>query len=86
MAAEAGLALYHYQACGYCARVRALLQQLGIEIELRDILQDRSHLRDLVGATGRQTVPCLRIEGAEETQWMHESRDIVRYLGERFGA
>jgi glutathione S-transferase len=40
-----------------------------------------------VKATGRQTVPCLRIERADgSVEWMHESEDINAYLKERFGS
>ena len=54
--------------------------------ELRDIHADPQRLRELVDATGRQTVPCLRISGeAGESRWVHESSDIIAYLRERFG-
>ena len=83
-----GLALYEYMSCGYCARVRSALDRLGVDLERRDIQRDRDHLRDLVEATGRTTVPCLRIEleGEGDVEWMHESGDIVRYLEERAAA
>ena len=38
MPVEPGLALYQYMGCGYCARVRAAIEKLGVEIELRDTL------------------------------------------------
>ena len=83
----AGHSLYFYPSCGYCRMVGQAIDQLGIEVELRDIHGDGPHLEDLIAATGRQMVPCLRIESEDgETRWMHESRDIISYLGERFGS
>ncbi|MCG8590402.1 MAG: glutathione S-transferase N-terminal domain-containing protein [Proteobacteria bacterium] len=80
------LSLYHFDGCPFCARVRQALARLGLSIELRDIQADAAHRRALVEATGRQMVPCLRIErGASEVEWMHESADIVRWLEEHFG-
>jgi glutathione S-transferase len=88
MAKVDGLSLYHYEGCMWCAMVQRALAQLGIEIEQCNIYEDARHMRDLVEATGRQTVPCLRIRAAgegREDRWMHESRDIIAYLKERFG-
>ena len=79
-----GLSLYHYRGCMFCAMVQRALQQLGVEIAERDIHREPEHLRALVDATGRQTVPCLRIEEAGEDRWMHESSEIIAYLQERF--
>jgi glutathione S-transferase len=75
------LSLYHYAGCPFCSLVRRAMGELGLEIELRDIHQDPDRRRELVEATGRQTVPCLRIETDDgEVQWMHESRHIIEYL------
>jgi glutathione S-transferase len=75
-----GLSLYHFVGCPYCARVRDAMARRDLEIELRDI-QTHPHFRnELIAATGKQMVPCLRIEQAGGARWMHESADIVRYL------
>ncbi len=76
-----GLALYHFQGCPYCQRVRDAIDRLGLEIGRRDIQLDPSYREELFAATGRTTVPCLRIEDASgSVQWMHESSDIISYL------
>lgn len=80
------LSLYYFDGCPYCARVRSAIDRLGLDVELRDIQRDSAHRRDLVEATGRQTVPCLRIDRPEGTRWMHESLDIVRYLESEISA
>jgi len=75
------LALYHFEGCGYCYRVRDVIDELGIEVELRDIFENRDWFDELVEARGRRTVPVLRITSADgEEHWMPESRDIIRYL------
>jgi glutaredoxin len=75
------LSLYHFSGCPYCALVRRAIDQLGLDVELRNILESSERRRELVEATGRQTVPCLRIESQDGgVRWMHESRDIVDYL------
>ena len=80
------LSLYQYDACPYCARVRSALDRLNVSIEIRDTLEDPSRLAELIEATGRRTVPVLRIEAVGgEVTWLPESADIVRYLEERFG-
>jgi glutathione S-transferase len=78
------LSLYHFDSCPYCQRVRRVLAELGVEVELRDIEEDRGHLRALLEARGRRTVPVLRIRGAEGDEWMPESADIIAYLRRRF--
>lgn len=75
-----GLSLYHFESCPYCQRVRAAMARLSLELELRDIQVQPKYREELVAATGRQMVPCLRIEDGGKTRWMHESADIIRYL------
>jgi len=81
-----GLSLYHTPFCPYCERVRVTARRLGLDLPLRDIHESFAHLEELVEATGRQSVPCLRIEGEDgSVEWMHESEDIAAYLEARFG-
>jgi len=74
------LSLYQYESCYYCRKVRGALRDLGLEIEIRDIHRERRWLDELVEARGRRTVPVLRIEGEDGTEWMPESEDIIAYL------
>lgn len=84
--AEDKLALYHFDGCPYCSMVRSAIDQLGIDIELRDIFQDSQYCDELVEARGRATVPVLKIVSpAGEDRWMPESRDIVSYLQTTYG-
>ena len=82
-----GISLYYYDSCPYCRMVLRAAEELDLELELRDVLRNDAYLRELVEATGRRTVPCLRIESESgDVRWMHESLDIVAYLNERFAS
>ena len=79
------LSLYQTQFCPYCERVRRAAHRLGLQLELRDVNQNSAFRRELIAATGGQTVPCLRIApDGRDGEWMHESAHIVAYLEERF--
>lgn len=83
--ADERLALYHFEGCPYCTRVRNVLRELDLEVELRDTLYDGDHAAELARATGRQTVPVLRIEQPDgSVRWLPESADIIAYLRNRF--
>lgn len=76
------LSLYYHPYCGYCSRVLYALQNLELEIDLKDIARNPDSLQELIDGTGRRTTPCLRITDPTTNQikWMHESRDIIQYL------
>ena len=79
--------LFKSDTCGFCFRVRAYVDQLGMELPLRDVHTDAYAFRELLQGGGKSTVPCLRIERSTDTgtqvEWMYESLDIMQYLGER---
>ncbi|MBW2460394.1 MAG: glutathione S-transferase N-terminal domain-containing protein [Deltaproteobacteria bacterium] len=79
------LTLFHYSGCFYCERVRGALEDLGLTLAERNIVENADAKREIVEARGRKTVPVLRIEEEGGYRYMGESRDIVRYLYERFG-
>lgn len=77
------LSLYHRSFCIFCSRVIGVINRLQIEIDDKNIWNDKQALQELQRATGRSTVPVLRIEFADgEVTWMSESNDIVLYLSE----
>jgi glutathione S-transferase len=82
------LALYQYDACPFCARVRMVMDRLGIDdIEIRDTLRDPANRAELIAGGGRATVPCLRIDHSDgRTQWMYESARIVDYLRAKYAS
>lgn len=70
------LALYKYDSCPFCVRVLRKLQQLEVEVELRDTRSQPEHRRHLQEQTGRTQVPCLFID----EQPLFESADIITWL------
>ena len=81
------LALYHYDSCPFCVRVRQMIQSLGLEIELRNTQLSPEHRAELVAGGGTAQVPCLRIEEpAGDIAWLYESAAIGQYLQSRFSA
>lgn len=77
------LALYNSASCWFCARVRQTIDQLGMDVEIRDAVGDARHRAELLAGGGKTQVPCLRIEDASgDVRWMYESADICRYLEE----
>ncbi len=82
---EEKLALYYYDACPFCRRVLRVIDELGVDVERRDILRNPEHRTDLIAARGRQTVPVLRCTWDGGERWMPESSDIIAYLRKRFG-
>lgn len=78
------LALYYTPTCPFCVRVLRVIDQLNIDVELRDVWLDEGYRAELREARGRTTVPVLRCTSSAKDRWMPESADIVRYLRERF--
>lgn len=79
------LALYMKPGCFYCRRVLEALEALDLSIEERDISRIELFRDELREATGRTTVPMLKITDKQgQVSWMPESKDIIRYLRERF--
>lgn len=87
-AETAALALYHFEACPFCVKVRRHMKRRALNIELRDVKRNRTYDKELVAEGGKFQVPCLRIidQATGSTQWLYESDDIIRYLDQRFPA
>jgi glutaredoxin len=83
----ARLRLYHFEACPFCRKVRRDVRLLGLKLEHHDIKKDPARREELIAGGGKRQVPCLRIaESDGSVRWLYESRDISRYLTERFAA
>lgn len=77
----AKLALYQFQACPFCVKVRREIRRHGLNIELRDARNDPAHKEALIAGGGRHKVPCLQISnGGGQPTWLYESDDIIAYL------
>ncbi|MGB0629539.1 MAG: glutaredoxin family protein [Alphaproteobacteria bacterium] len=74
-------ALYQFNACPFCVKVRRELRRHGLNIELRDARNDAAHKQALIEGGGRFKVPCLQIAAdTGEPTWLYESDDIIAYL------
>ncbi|MGC9494451.1 glutaredoxin family protein [Vibrio genomosp. F10] len=78
------LALYQFEACPFCVKVRRAMKRQSVSFELRDAKNDPTHRGTLLTQGGALKVPCLRIEKDGQTTWMYESSDIVTYLEKEF--
>lgn len=78
------LALYHYDSCPFCAKTRRSIDELNVDVELRNIELNHQHRIDLQQGCHKTTVPCLRVDNSNgETQWLYESDDIIHYLAQQ---
>lgn len=81
------LALYQFNTCPFCMKVRQEMRRLSLNVERRDAQQEGAHRADLVSGAGQAKVPCLRITDASgNSQWLVESGAINAYLNERFAS
>ena len=86
-AQTADLALYHYQACPFCVKVRRAMKRQSLKIESRDVKRSHSARDELLAGGGDLKVPCLRIEDDQgQTEWMYESGEIIEYLQNRYAS
>ena len=69
--------LYVKPGCPFCARVDRFMENAGIELEQRSILEGTNR-DDLIAVGGKAQVPCLIVDGKP----MYESMDIIKFLNE----
>jgi glutaredoxin len=81
------LALYQYEACPFCVKVRRAMKRQGLNIQTRDIKRCDASREELLAGGGDLKVPCLRVdEGDAGVRWMYESREIIGFLEGKFAA
>lgn len=79
------LALYQFNTCPFCIKVRQEMRRLSLPIEKRDAQHNTTNRDELLQGSGATKVPCLKITEANgETRWLQDSKAIVAYLRERF--
>ena len=82
----ANLALYQFHACPFCIITRRTMRKLGLNIELRDALNDPQWEQELIEQGGKRQVPCLRINKEDgKVEWLYESSEIKGYLQRQYG-
>jgi glutaredoxin len=81
------LALYQFNTCPFCIKVRQEMRRLSLPIEKRDAQHNTANREQLLQGSGATKVPCLQITEANgQTRWLQDSATIVAYLRERFAA
>jgi glutaredoxin len=79
------LALYQFNTCPFCIKVRQEMRRLSLPIEKRDAQHHVANRDELHQGSGATKVPCLKItEAYGETRWLQDSNAIVAHLRERF--
>lgn len=79
------LALYQFQTCPFCIKVRQEMRRLSLNIAHLDAQSEGPHRQALLQGGGQTKVPCLKITDASgNSQWLYESEKIVAYLRGRF--
>lgn len=76
------ITLFQFEHCPFCAKVRAKLDQMGLEYEKINVPYDREdpQRKELFEKSGVPTVPVLKIDG----KYIGESGEIIKYLEENF--
>lgn len=75
------MALYEFEACPFCIKVRREMKRLSLTIERRDVLKNEKWEQELIDQGGKRKVPCLKILQEDgSSQWMYESQTIIDYL------
>ncbi|NLS14572.1 glutaredoxin [Vibrio sp. SM6] len=77
-------ALYQFEACPFCVKVRRALKRQSVDIELRDAKNNVQFRQELETQGGKIKVPCLRIEQNGHVEWLYESNDIVAFIQREF--
>ena len=79
------LALYQFNTCPFCIKVRQEMRRLSLPIEKRDAQHNTANRDELMQGSGATKVPCLKITDSNgQTLWLQDSAAIVAYLRERF--
>jgi glutaredoxin len=81
------LALYQFNSCPFCIKVRQEMRRLSLKVELRDAQHSAENRQMLLAQGGSKKVPCLKIVNQHgNAQWLYESKDIISYLQQQFAA
>jgi len=78
------LTLYTLNSCPYSAKVTRHLNQLNVNVTVKNLKRCHIYQKELLAGGGRAQVPCLRIESSQGCKWMYESDDILQYLDKKF--
>lgn len=72
------LTLYYKPTCPFCIKTLAVVEELKLEPELKDISADEATADELIEVGGKRQVPYLI--DAQAGVSMYESDDIIAHL------
>lgn len=75
--------LYQYEWCPFCVRVRKFIIENALKIKLCDIKNNDNKKQELKENGGLLKVPCLKIENSEKSEYIYESKDIIKLLNNK---
>ena len=79
------LALYQYQTCPFCIKVRQEMRRLSLNVAHVNAQHEGPERTALLQGGGHAKVPCLKITDASgDSRWLYDSGKIIAYLRERF--
>ena len=80
-----GLALYQFNSCPFCIKVRRQIKRQSLNIQLLDAQYNQQHRAELLNDGGEIKVPCLKMTSdSGDVSWLYESNDVIRYLQDEF--
>jgi glutaredoxin len=79
------LELYQFFGCPFCIKTRRAIRRLNLNIEKRNAQGNTPYRQELLDSGGKVQVPCLKITDGENTTWMYEANNIIKYLEENYG-
>lgn len=78
------LQLYYSRYCPSALVVRRHCLKLGLKVVEKDVDRVDCFRNELVNGGGASVVPCLRVEGKAETNWLYGEQAILSYVNSRF--
>ena len=80
------LALYQYQTCPFCIKVRQEMHRLALpKVQRIDAQHPGAARTEPAQHGGQAKVPCLKITQPNgDTRWLYDSEKIISYLRVRF--
>lgn len=73
------LKLYALEGCPYCARVKKVIEEKNIDVEILDI-EIKENSDALIAVGGKESVPMLSIDG----EAMYGTDKIIDWLNENY--
>ena len=74
------LTLYYKPTCPFCQKTMAVIDEMGLEVEMKDISADDALAQELIDRGGKRQVPYL--VDTDHNIEMYESGDIIAHLRE----